>query len=90
MATIGILLLMTGLTGRGVFVSDDVGRKALDDQGYRNIRITDKAFVLIGYRGCDGADAARFTAVATNSNGKDVTLYVCAGWPFKGATIRNP
>lgn len=85
-----IVLIFAVSLFRGVFVSDDVGVKALENQGYTNIRVTDNSFFVVGLRGCDGKDAARITATVTNSQGKDVTLYVCAGWPFKGATVRNP
>ena len=43
---------------------------------------------MIGFRGGDDGDAARFTAIATNPIGKEVVVEVYAGWPFKGATIR--
>lgn len=75
---------------RGALVSDDVALNTFRNQGYTNIHITDKAFFMVGLRGCDGSDAARFTAMVTNAQGKEVPLYVCSGWPFKGGTIRNP
>lgn len=84
------IIVIFALSFRGVFVSDEVGVVALENQGFSNIHVTDNSFFAVGFRGCDAQDAARITAVATNSQGKDVTLYVCAGWPFKGATVRNP
>ena len=84
------LLVALLLMCRGVFVSNDVGVQALENQSYTNIRVIDNVFFFVGFRGCEGTDAARITATATNQLGKDVTLYVCAGWPFKGATVRNP
>jgi len=75
---------------RGLFVSDDVGAQALKNEGYTNVRVTDNAFFLVGIRGCDNTDATRITALVTNSQGKEVTMYACVGWPFKGATVRNP
>lgn len=75
---------------RGMFVTSNVGVRALEAQGFTNVRIIDNSFFAVGVRGCDAQDAARITAIVTNSQGKDATLYVCAGWPFKGATVRNP
>lgn len=85
-----VVVLFVAAQFRGALVSNDVGVQALTNQGYTNIQVTDNAFFLVGLRGCGNADAARITATATNSQGKEVTMYVCAGWPFKGATLRNP
>ena len=74
---------------RGVFASPDVAVKALENQGYSNVKITEHAWFLIGLRGGSEKDAARFTATATNPAGKEVVVEVYAGWPFKGATIRT-
>jgi len=87
-AVLIIAMLFVGIFG-GMFVSEQVAIKALDDQGYSNIKITHHAWFLISLRGGDKRDAARFTAVATNPAGKTVTIYVFTGWLFKGATIRS-
>ena len=84
-----VLLLVIGSCSRGAFVNQDVAVKALDTQGYSNVKITDRAWFAVGMRGCDEKDAARFTATATNPIGKKVQVYVCTGWIFKGATIRT-
>lgn len=74
---------------RGVFVNESEAARALETQGYRDVKITNDAWLFVGLRGCDEGDAARFTAVASNPTGKRVEIYVCAGWPFKGSTIRT-
>jgi len=83
-----ILTIAMGLF-RGTLADKHLAVHALEDQGFENIEITDKAWFFVGLRGCDGHDAARFTAQATNVRGKTVETYVCTGWPFKGATIRS-
>jgi len=74
---------------RGVFVDSDEAVRALQTQGYSDIKITDKAIFFISLRGGSREDAAMFTAHAKNPVGKEVIVYVCVGWPFKGATIRT-
>lgn len=63
--------------------------RALETQGYSDISITGRDWLFYGFTGCDKNDAVRFTAEATNPAGKKVEIYVCAGWPMKGATIRT-
>ena len=74
---------------RGLFVDQLIAVRALEKQGYENIQISEKDWFIVGLRGCDGKDAAKFVARATNSLKKEVELNVCVGWPFKGATIRT-
>lgn len=84
-----ILLTLTVSCGRGAFVDKSVAERALETQGYSNVKIIDHSWFAVGLRGCDEKDAARFTATATNPAGREVQLYVCTGWLFKGATIRT-
>jgi hypothetical protein len=74
---------------RGELVDSSEAVRALQTQGYSEIKITDKAVAFVGLRGGDRGDAAMFTAHAKNPIGRDVTVYVCVGWPFKGATVRT-
>ena len=74
---------------RSVFLNDDIAVRALDTQGYSNIKITDYIWFAVGLRGCGITDTVRFTAIANNPAGKNVQVYVCTGWLFKGATIRT-
>lgn len=83
------LLIFIAAIGRGALVSEDVAVAALETQGYSNIRIESSAWFAVGLRGCDSRDAAKFNAVAINPAGKEVHLFVCTGWLFKGATIRS-
>lgn len=73
----------------GAFISEGNAVRALETQGYTNIKIVDRAWFAISVRGGDKYDAARFEAIATNPIGKTVRVYVFVGWPFKGATIRT-
>ena len=82
------LLFLAGSV-RGCFARPQTAERALKIQGYRDVAITDHAWFAVGLRGCDMNDAARFTATALNPRGEKVELFVCTGWPLKGATIRT-
>jgi len=74
---------------RGVFVKENLANRSLEKQGYNNVEVTNKDWFFVGFRGCDMNDAAKITANATNPAGKQTEIFVCTGWPFKGATIRT-
>lgn len=78
---------ITGL-GIGMFVDPRDAIRTLEAQGYSDVEITHRAWFLVGFRGCDKSDAARFTAKATNPAGRATEVYVCRGAWFKGGTIR--
>lgn len=74
---------------RGLFVDEQAAIKALDDAGYSNVEVVDRAWFAVPLRGGSESDAARFEARVTNPAGKKVTIYVFVGWPFKGSTVRS-
>jgi len=85
-----LMILAIALTGCfGACVSDDSVVTAVENQGYTDVEILDKDIVLVGWAGCSDDDAAAYEVKATNSLGKRVNLLVCAGWPFKGVTVRS-
>ncbi len=89
---LGILVtgvLFLGIGGTALFIPESKAVHALETQGFSEIRITEKSWLLIGLRGGDKSDSVRFTAKAKNPVGKEVEVYVFAGY-FKGATIRTP
>ena len=86
---IAMVVMILFVLFRGIFVNDQIAKDSLKIQGYTNIEITDKSWLLVGLRGCDGSDAAKFKVRATNPLGKKIDCYICAGWPFKGATLRT-
>mgnify|MGYP001438379530 CR=1 FL=1 len=83
-----VVIVSLGLF-RGALVSDESAIRALDDAGFSHVVVQEKAYFAIGIRGGSKGDAARFTCRATNPAGKEVTIYVFVGWPFKGATVRS-
>mgnify|MGYP001588828673 CR=1 FL=1 len=83
---VAVLIMVSVFSG--LFVNQSVAVKALENQGFSNIRVIDKQWFLVGLRGC-GKDAAKFIAHAANPIGREVEVFVCVGWPFKGATVRS-
>ncbi|MEK7584654.1 MAG: hypothetical protein AAB490_05390 [Patescibacteria group bacterium] len=73
----------------GAYVSDEKIIAAVENQGFSDVRILDKDITFISWRGCGKDDDAAFQVEATNALGKRVPLTACAGWPFKGVTIRS-
>lgn len=76
--------------GRGILVSEDVATEALETNGFKNVVVTKRDWFCIGWRGGSTGDVVRFQCTATNPSEKEVTVFVYAGWPFKGATVRTP
>lgn len=74
---------------RGVFVGPATAVRALETQGYSDVKILDKDVFLVQVRGCSNSDAAKFEAAAKNPLSKEVKVNVCIGWPFKAATVRT-
>jgi len=84
-----IVLTVLAFGGCGAFVSDDDTRTAVAKQGYRNVTITDSYIFFVELHGCGRDDNAAYEMDATNVNGQRVQLIACAGWPFKGVTVRT-
>lgn len=82
-----LLLLATWLTP-GIWVSKNEAIRVLENQGYQKVTITDKDVTFITWSGCGNDDDAVFEASAVNARNQRVNVIVCAGWPFKGATVR--
>ena len=87
MAFLTVGVIVVGLFS-GIFIGEQIAVRALENQGFTNVRIVDKQWFLVGMRGC-GRDAAKFTARAVNPAQREVDIFVCVGWPFKGVTVRS-
>lgn len=84
-----IIICISLVNIRGIFINESIVIKAVKKQGFSNIKIIEKQWLFFEKRGCDKADAAKFEAIATNPDGTQTKIYVCTGWPFKGVTIRT-
>lgn len=87
-----VIFLIAFLIGlRGVFVSPAKALQAAEVQlGTDNLQLSSKHIMFVHWRGCDKGDVAMFKVLPfTNAQGKIVDdAIVCAGWPFKGITVR--
>lgn len=84
---VAVVMVLAGSAGN--FIDDYEATNVLQTQGFSDIRIARKDWFLVSLRGCGSGDAAKFSAMAKNPIGNEVSAYVCVGWPFKGATIRS-
>lgn len=73
----------------GYYVSDKSVIEAVEVYGFTDVKIKDKDLFWIDWAGCGKDDDAMFEVSATNVAGKKVNLMACAGWPFKGVTLRK-
>ena len=74
---------------RGLMVDDGIASRAASARGFTEIVVKDRTNILPIFKGCSAQDAAAFNITAVNPAGDKVDLVVCAGWPFKGATVRS-
>ena len=93
---LGVSVLMFGVGTlcnspgcRGTMVSSPNAIRAVESQGYSDVRILSSHIFFVSWRGWSGSDAAAYKMAAKNPLGKQITLIACVGWPFKGATIRT-
>lgn len=85
---IGFLIFISVFSG-AFLVDESKAVRALETQGYTNVEITSRDWFAVSVRGCAKEDVVKFNAEVTNPAGKRVKLFVCVGWPFKGATVRT-
>lgn len=85
------LIVLGAICLTGCWTDDNEARKALDDQGFTNISITERGAVLAHFQGCGEDDGNWYHATATNPAGKQVSLLVCCGgaMSFKGCVVRS-
>lgn len=76
-------------TGCGFLADEDQAIRAATNLGFTEVRVESRAVLFLAVRGCSGTDDAGFTVTGRNPQGNRVTLLVCVGWPFKGATVRT-
>lgn len=67
------------------------GVRALENNGFSHVSITDSGILVPAFHGCDKHDGAYYEANATNPAGNQVHMTVCCGGPmsFKGCTVRS-
>ncbi len=84
-----IVLALGANLACGSLASEDRARSLVENQGFTNVVLEDRDNIFVQFKGCSKDDVALFTFNAINSAGRPVTVDVCSGWPFKGATIRG-
>jgi hypothetical protein len=85
-----VLLAVACLSsGCGLLVSDSNTVDAVAKQGYSDVHILHIHPFFASFFGCSNGDVAAYKMSATNALGRKVNLIACAGWPFKGVTVRT-
>lgn len=87
--SIAMLGLATLLLGCGAMVDDADVIRAANDQGYTDVRITDRHFIAPEFFGGGKNDDIAVEARAKNPLGKEVRIIISGGLLFKGYTIRT-
>lgn len=82
-------LITTFSCVQGAFINKESAIRTLNAHGFSEIEIVDHAWFVVGMRGCDTKDTARFTANALNPRGEKIKVYVCFGL-LKSGTLRIP
>lgn len=87
---ITILMLFWIIVGGfgGFFVEENVAVKSLEQAGYEDVKVINRAVFFLSFRGGSRSDSVRFTCSAKNPAGQEVETYVFAGWLFKAPTPR--
>jgi len=84
-----MLVALVALSGCGFMVDEDQAVRAATNLGFTEVKVESRAVAFLEWRGCSKSDDAGFTVSGKNPQGQRVTLLVCVGWPFKGATVRT-
>ena len=88
--TITIVLVIAFIVSpAGMWVPEKTAITALETQGFSRVKIIDRKWFMVSWRGCSKGDDVRFDASALNPAGKEIQISVCSGWFFKGATVRT-
>jgi hypothetical protein len=89
MGVILFIVLILGLIFLPMaYLDNGVALRAAETSGYTDARVLDSHYFFSSMYGCSKGDDAAFDVAAKNPQGKPVQIVVCAGWPFKGATVR--
>lgn len=89
LALVLVLVAMVFATGCGCLVDEAQAVRAVTNLGFTDVKVESKSVAFVEWHGCSKSDDAAFKVSGKNPQGQRVTLTVCVGWPFKGATIRS-
>lgn len=89
MKRIMAVIMLMAMAGCGFLADEDQAIRAATNLGFTEVKVESRAVAFLKWRGCSKSDDAGFTVTGKNPHGQRVTLLVCVGWPFKGATIRT-
>lgn len=90
-AVVVILIVFFAIDALSSSSKDSIGAiSAAEASGFQNVKVVSThRFISAYFNGCDKNDWKATAMTATNPIGKTVTITVCEGLLFKGATIRH-
>ncbi len=94
LVVVGLILVVLAIAAGcnyvvGSMVDQRTAVQTMENAGFTNVRVIARHNIFVPLLGCSSEDTTKFDMDAVNSSGKRVVgVYVCVGWPFKGATIR--
>jgi len=83
-----LVVTMAAWASCGTAIDDKDVINAVIRAGYSNPVITERHSFVATWFGCAESDAAAFKVTATNAQKQQVHFTACAGFPFKGITLR--
>jgi hypothetical protein len=84
-----LLAAILGIAGCGFLADEEQAVRAVTNLGFTEVSVQSRKVLFLEWRGCSKSDDAGFVVTGKNPQGRTVTLLVCVGWPFKGATVRS-
>jgi hypothetical protein len=87
---IAVLIGIFNAPVRGAFVSIERAQAVAHTQLSPNAELAGRSVWFVNWKGCDKGDVALFRVKPyVSADGQTVNnAIVCAGWPFKGMTVR--
>lgn len=81
-------ILMLSLVLAGCTYDPKIAIKAMEDEGYTDVKVTDTS-VWPETHGCSRGDGVAFDVTAKNIRDKEIKAVVCCGTNYKACTIRH-
>jgi hypothetical protein len=87
-STVIVLCIAAAVATCSGVSNSDMGKHALEEEGWKDVFITESGPVVLGLQGCGDDDSVYFEATGKNPAGKDAHALVCCGVVFKACTVR--
>ena len=83
-----LVLFVLAIAACGEFVDDSRAVKAMEANGFTQVRVTGQHGMAPQWNGCSKSDAVAFDVQGINQQQKQIYATVCCGLILKSCTIR--